>query len=67
MLLTIVESTNGDWIGVYKGGKLVFEDHMIEPQRLLKLAGVSFEYTRMEVPQGGYLPKTLGGVTGGKT
>lgn len=63
MLLTIVESTDGDWIGVYKGGKLVFEDHMIEPQRLLKLAGVSFEYARVEVPRGKYLPKSLSEVT----
>lgn len=63
MLLTIVESTNGDWIGVYKSGKLVFEDHMIEPVRLLKLAGVSFEYTRVEVPQGGYFPKSLNDLT----
>lgn len=59
MLLTIVESTDGDWIGVYKGGKLVYEDHTIDPNHLLKLAGVSFEYARVDVPKGGYLPKTF--------
>lgn len=63
MLLTIVESTNGDWIGVYKGSKLVFQDHMIEPQRLLKLAGVSFEYARVRVPDGRYFPESLNDLT----
>jgi hypothetical protein len=62
-MLTLVESTSGDWIGVYKGGQLVFQDHMIEPQRLLKLAGVSFEYARVEVPDGRYFPESLSDLT----
>jgi hypothetical protein len=58
-MLTIVESNNGDWIAIYKDDKKVFEDHMIEPDRLLKIAGVSFKFLRMDLGTSRFFPESL--------
>lgn len=40
--ITLVFNDEGDWMGVYKQGVLVYEGHSIEPTHLLDLIGLSY-------------------------
>lgn len=40
--ITLVFNDEGDWMGVYKQGVLVYEGHSIEPTYLLDTIGVPY-------------------------
>jgi hypothetical protein len=40
--ITLVFNDEGDWMGVYLRGKLVYEGHSIGPTHLLDLIGLSY-------------------------
>jgi hypothetical protein len=42
-MITFVEAD--DWIAVYHDNRLLFQDHSIEPERLLTLLGIEHETT----------------------
>ena len=53
-----------DWVGIYKDGKLIYEDHDIEPERLLKLFGIETKSRWVDdewicYDSGGHLPADI--------
>jgi hypothetical protein len=42
-LITLVRDEGGDWIALYKDGKLVDQGHSFESSRLLTLLGIEHE------------------------
>lgn len=39
----VVNSDDGDWVGIYLNGRLAYEGHTISPERLLELLSVQHE------------------------
>ena len=58
--VALVSNDEGDWMGVYIDGRLVYENHSIDEDHLLDLLGI--EYTRVTdvdcEQYGGSLPNT---------
>ena len=57
-VITIVNGS--DWIGIYIDGQLVYENHDIEPERLLDLVNVTYESCQVDYDwlcKRGTLPK----------
>ena len=50
---------NDDWLGVYIDRKLVYQDHTIDPDVLLRKIGVKFNQHQVDDIDAGYLPKRL--------
>lgn len=61
-MITLVKDTGGDWIGVYRDGILLAQDHSIGAERMLKLLDVDFESREMFIE--GKLPENLSEVVG---
>jgi hypothetical protein len=62
--IVIVNGDEGDWLGVYLDGVLVYQGHSIEPSRLLEIIGISHTNSTVPMNGGGHLPRTLAGVKG---
>jgi len=58
---TLVQNDQGDWIGLYKDGKLIAEGHSFQESQLLNLVGVTHDLIwDVEVPENmGGFPDTL--------
>jgi hypothetical protein len=57
---TLIQDDEGDWIGLYKDGRLVQEGHSFEPSRLLQLVGVRHDMIwDVDLSEEGSLPQTL--------
>jgi hypothetical protein len=54
--ITIVDGDSGDWVGIYKDGKLLDQGHSFEPGEVLDLLGIPYNEVRVPIPRGGHLP-----------
>lgn len=61
--LQIVQTIDRDWEGVYLDGKLVYENHRLDPFSLLKILEIKYEIksidTDFETISGGFFPKNI--------
>ena len=67
MKITIVDGD--DWIGIYKDGNLVYEDHSITSCELLKIVDIAHEFKEADyewIGNLGNFPKLLDQVKFGK-
>ena len=55
----LMESEEGDWIGLYLDGKLVYEGHSLSAERLLEALGIPYSEEERDMSEGGGCPKTL--------
>lgn len=55
--IVIVDGDEGDWVGLYLDGVLVYEDHLLEASYVLKKLKIKFK--EFEATVDGYLPKKL--------
>lgn len=59
MLSDIVFVRGEDWTGLYVEGKLVRENHMLEPEDVLRDLGIGYARIDYDPPYGGSLPREL--------
>ena len=61
--LQIVQTIDRDWDGVYLDGKLVYENHRLDPLSLLKILEIKYELksidTDSETISNGRFPKNI--------
>ena len=60
MKIVFVNDNNGEWEGIYVGGKLLREDHSLDPDDVLSVLGIEYETVWTDVD--GRLPKNLSDV-----
>lgn len=61
----VIAHAEDDWMGVYKGGHLVYQGRQIEPSRLLQIIGISHtDYHGVPIEPGDLFPRTLREVPG---
>lgn len=59
-MITIVQDDGGDWIGIYRDGRLVDEGHSFSESAVLRLLGIKHEVIYVaDVGRGGRLPWLL--------
>lgn len=58
--IVFVHGDDGDWEGIYVDGKLLREDHSLEPDDVLSVLGIDYEVHWIDMEDGSRLPKDLG-------
>lgn len=51
--IELVFDFSGHWVGIYKRGRLVYQGHSIEPDRLLDLLGVPYVSVELDMEANG--------------
>lgn len=59
MSLHIVRSEEGDWIALYKDGKLLHQGHSIQEEELLSLLGIGYTHVVYDLEDLGQCPYNL--------
>ena len=59
--ITLVQELTGDWMGLYKNGELVIENHSLTEGEILRALGIPFEmYYDVDLePYRNHLPQKL--------
>jgi hypothetical protein len=57
--ITLVNSSEGDWIGIYIDGKLVCDNHCYDVDDVLSILGIEYEQHWVEMEDGSRLPPRL--------
>lgn len=54
-MITLVHDDQGDWIAVYKDGKLLDQGHSFDESSLLRLLGIKYEsYWEIDIESYGF-------------
>jgi hypothetical protein len=57
--IVFVHGDSGDWEGIYVDGKLLREDHSLDPDDVLSVLGIAYETHWIDMEDGSRLPKDL--------
>lgn len=59
-MITLVREVSGDWIGLYKDGELVMENHSLQEEDVLRAVDVEYAVIHdVDLSDGASLPRKL--------